>query len=170
MNPFNQDARSETGHHLVYFNEWNDPSIKSKLKRSRLADFCVGQENHQRKILEALTPIPCQESSVRNHQHNTADSNKPVDNAMMESNQVPFSILITTQTSDQKLHDMRSDSGRYSSIAAMLSSLDSCEGLNDGWGATHETKANGDCDRVLGDDDGTIALLLKYTHVGGGWL
>ncbi len=63
------------------------------------------------------------------------------------------------------------DSGRYGSIAALLSSLDSCEGLNDSWGAGHNKADSDQCirDGVLGDDE-AITLLLKYTHVGGGGL
>ncbi len=63
------------------------------------------------------------------------------------------------------------DAGRYSSIAALLSSLDCCEGLNDSWGATDRgahTKADNHWSDAAGGGDDDIALLLKYTHVCGG--
>jgi hypothetical protein len=189
--------------------ERTDQCIKSTSKRTRLADICVGQSNHQQKILEALTPVPCQNlrslnvsscsstSSFRPYQASSwhtsmaggirhqqsremfssfcSNSIAPASLVTKPSHQTPFSIPVAAQSSEQEAHSMWSeenyaDSGRYSRIAALFSSLGSCEGLNDSWGGTDMgiyRKSDSHLDGLVGDDD-AISLLFKYTHVSGG--
>ena len=202
----NQEAakseRSDRRTPHILSHEWTEPCMKSKSKRSRMADICIGQSIHQRKILEALTPVPCQYHrsfkgsscsdtySFRPYQtsswHTSLDGSIQHSRAMTSSlylNSIepppsvsnPFPIPITAQSPQQEAHstwpeDQDAESGRYSRIAALLSSLDSCEGLKDNWAGTDSgfhKNSGSHLDGVVGDD-AAIALLFKYTHVSGG--
>ena len=168
--------------------EWEEQYFikSSKRSRSTSSEILAEQFNHQKRILEALTPsmsiaelgrfdnikscklhkssLSIQRHGALHNKNQSIRAHKPSGQAKSASLQLQGGLLSTTcgapsysiamtQPREQDI----CPTSRYSSIADMLEAM----------GGASES-ASRDGHSCAAADDDSLALLLKYTHVGGG--
>ena len=184
--------------------EWEEQYFikSSKRSRSTSSEILAEQFNHQKRILEALTPsmsiaelgrfdnikscklhkssLSIQRHGALHNKNQSIRAHKPSGQAKSASLQLQDGLLSTTcgapsysiamkterislrPSTDAVQHPQPREqdicpTSRYSSIADMLEAM----------GGASES-ASRDGHSCAAADDDSLALLLKYTHVGGG--